>query len=266
MSIVNHFYNGSTRRYIALFGSLFNKISVTRDNNGNEEEQFMVVPIAYGPFQKFLARVTQDPGLNRPQAISLPRMAFEINSMSFDGQRKTNSLNKLRSTSTDTTFMYSPAPYNLEFTLYIMTKHAEDGTKILEQLLPFFKPEYTFSARIIDDLPAIDIPLILNSVSLEDLYEADFETRRSLMWTLSFTMKGWFFGPERSRGVVKFVDVRTHNDVTPEVATSGQVTVQPGLTVAGAPTTDINETIAYDEINIDDDWGVVPLVKDYEDE
>jgi hypothetical protein len=266
MPIVNHFYNGSTRRYIALFGSLFNKISITRNDNTGKEVQFMLVPIAYGPFQKFLARITQDPNLNRPEAMSLPRMSFEINSMSYDGARKTNSLNKLRLSSTDTGFMYSPAPYNLEFTLYIMTKHAEDGTKILEQVIPFFKPEYTFSARIIDDLPAVDIPLILNSISLEDIYDGDFETRRSLMWTLSFTMKGWFFGPERSRNVVKFVDVRTHNDTAPDVTTSGQVTVQPGLTINGTPTTDINETIAYDEINIDDDWGVVPMIKDYENE
>jgi hypothetical protein len=264
MPIVNHFYNGSTRRYIALFGSLFNKISITRDNNAGEELQFMVVPIAYGPYQKFLARITQDPGLNRPQAISLPRMSFEITSMTYDGQRKTNSLNKHRISKSDTGFMYSPAPYNLEFNLYIMTKHGEDGTKILEQILPFFKPEYTFSAKMIDDLPPVDLPLILNSVSVEDIYDGDFETRRSLMWTLSFTMKAYFFGPQRSRNVVKFVDVRTHNDTTADVSSTGQVTVQPGLTTAGQPTADIAETVAYDEINIDDDWGIVPLIKDYE--
>lgn len=266
MSIANHFYNGTTRRYIALFGSLFNKLSITRDDNQGEEIQRMVVPISYGPYQKFLAKVVQDPNLNRPQAISLPRMSFEITSMAYDGTRKTNSLNKLRQTGSDSSFVYSPAPYNLEFNLYIMTKYSEDGTKIMEQILPFFKPEYTFSARILDGLPAIDLPLVLNSVSAEDIYDGDFETRRSLMWTLSFTMKVWFFGPNRERKVIKFVDVRTHQNTESNTLPSGQVIVLPGLTANGEPTTDATETIHFDDITIDDDWGVITIIQEYGDD
>ena len=259
MPLTNHFYNGTTRRYIALFGSLFNKMSITRDDNQGNQIQRMIVPISYGPYQKFLAKVTQDPKLNRPQAVSLPRMSFEILSMNYDGQRKTNSLNKIR-TSDDNSFVYSPAPYNIEFNLYVMTKYAEDGTKVLEQILPFFKPEYTFTAFVLDDLPALDLPLILNSVTAEDIYEGDFETRRSLMWTLSFTMKVWFFGPQRERKVIKFVDIRTYPQM--QVASGENILIQPGLTANGEPTTDINETISFQEIEFDDDWGVITMIED----
>lgn len=261
MPIVNHFYNRTTRRYIALFGSLFNKMSITRENNQGTEIQRMVVPISYGPYQKFLARVTQDPGLDRPQAISLPRMSFEITSMVYDGVRKTNSLNRLHNTD-QSNFYYSPAPYNLEFNLYIMTKYAEDGAKVLEQILPFFKPEYTFSAYIINELEPLDIPLILNSVSVEDIYEGDFETRRSLMWTLSFTMKGWFFGPQRTPKVIKFADIQYYNGLESNLNPLVRTTVQPGLTSDGNPTTDIDQTIPYQEIEVDDDWGVITIIQD----
>jgi hypothetical protein len=260
MAIVNHFYNGTTRRYIALFGSLFNKMSITRDDNNGTQVQRMVVPISYGPFQKFLAKITQDPGLNRPQAVSLPRMSFEIASMSYDGARKTGSRNMI--STSDSSAVFSPAPYNIEFNLYIMTKYAEDGTKILEQIIPFFKPEYTYSAYILDDVPAMDIPLVLNSISTEDLYEADFETRRTLMWTLSFTMKGWYFGPVREKKRIKFVDIRNYTQM--EEGGGSRIMIQPGLTANGTPTDDIQSTIPYQDIEIDDDWGVITIIEDLE--
>jgi hypothetical protein len=145
-----------------------------------------------------------------------------------------------------------------------MTKYAEDGTKIIEQILPFFKPEYTFTAFVLDDLPALDLPLILNSVTAEDLYEADFETRRSLMWTLSFTMKGWFFGPVRDRKRIKFIDVRNYPQM--QIGEGSNILIQPGLTANGEPTTDINETIAFEQIDFGDDWGVITTIEDIDDE
>jgi hypothetical protein len=227
----------------------------------------MVVPISYGPYQKFLARITQDPRLDNKSAITLPRMSFEMLSMSYDGQRKIGSINKLRPSTATTSgtgnLLYAPAPYNIEFNLYIMTKHAEDATKIVEQIIPFFKPEYTVSAKLIDDLPPFDIPIILNGVNIEDIYEADFDTRRSIMWTLSFTMKCFYFGPVRNKKVIKFVDSRIHGSMNSDLNPVSIVTSRPGLTEDGSPTTNINETIPYEEINIDDDWGVITLVEDY---
>ena len=260
MPITNHFYNGTTRRYIALFGSLFNKMSLTRDDLSGNEIQRMVVPISYGPFQKFLAKLIQDPDLSKISAVTLPRMSFEIVSMSYDGSRKTNSRNTI--STNDGASVFSPAPYNIEFSLYIMTKYAEDGTKIIEQIIPFFKPEYTYSAYVIDNAPAMDIPLVLNSVSIEDLYEGDFETRRTMMWTLTFTMKAWYFGPVREKKRIKFMDIRTY----PQMVEGGGnlIKIQPGLTSNNTPTTDINETIPYQQIEIDDDWGVIRIIEDLE--
>jgi hypothetical protein len=271
MSIANHFYNGTTKKYITIFGSIFNKISITREDNEGTEIQRMVVPISYGPYQKFLVRITQDPNLDQKAAITLPRMSFEITSMNYDGSRKINSLNKISSSvesqdSGSRNIQYVPAPYNLEFNLYVMTKYSEDGTKILEQILPFFKPEYTTSVNLIDGIPSIDIPLILNGVNVEDIYEGDFETRRSLMWTLSFTMKGYFFGPTRNKKIIKFVDARSYIGMQTKSVIDSLITVQPGLTANGEPTTDINETIPYEEINFDDDWGVITIIRENENE
>lgn len=269
MAIVNHFYNATTRKYIALFGTIFNKLSIVRSNidTGNEVQR-MIVPISYGPYQKFLARITQDPGLDRKPAIVLPRMAFEITGMQYDGTRKVNSVKKMmindgyeHNASRD--YQYVPAPYNIEFSLYIMTKYAEDGTQIMEQILPFFKPEWTTTVSLIDGLEPLDIPLVLNSVSSEDIYESDFETRRSLLWTLTFTMKGWFFGPNRQKKIIKFIDNRFYTDMPGTAAVPAeQLTVQPGLTANGMPTSILSESVPYEDIAFEYDWGVITIIND----
>jgi hypothetical protein len=266
MAFVNYFYNATTKKYIALFGTTFNKISIVRDDpNTGDSVQRMVVPISYGPYQKFLARVNQDPEINRKTAITLPRMAFEITNMEYDGSRKINSTRRISGQShgdDKKSFQYVGVPYNLNFTLSIMTKYAEDGTQILEQIIPFFKPEWTYTVKLIDNIDPIDIPIILNSVNMDDLYEADFETRRSLLWTLTFTMKAWYFGPQRESSVIKFIDIRTHTKVTSDAEPEMQLTIQPGLTANGQPTTSIDETIDYELINVDDDWGLITIFRD----
>ena len=209
----NHFYNETTRRYVAVFGTMFNDIEISR-KTGNTTTQQMKVPINYAPMQKILARINQDPQLNAP-AITLPRMSFEMTGMTYAPDRKLTSVTKLvKSGGTDAsmTSMFAPAPYDIEFQLNVMTKYNEDGTKIIEQILPFFKPDCTVSVKLIDELGTyFDIPIVLNSVSQEDTYEGDFETRRALIWTLNFTMKGYFFGPVSTKKQITFVDV----DVAP---------------------------------------------------
>jgi len=239
---------------------------ITRDSVSGTELQRMIVPISYGPFQKFLAKITQDPNLDMKQAVSLPRMSFEISSMSYDPQRNIAAVSNMRlSGESEGDFVYVPAPYNLEINLYIMTKYTEDGTKILEQILPFFKPDYTFSAKIIDDLPPLDLPLVLTSISTEDMYEGDFETRRALMWTLSFTLKGWFFGPVREKRIIKFIDNRIYSSLeTGDGYTS--IEIQPGLTAQGEPTENLNETVPFTAIDFGDDWGVITMIEDVEPE
>lgn len=266
MTISNYFYNSTTKKYIALFGTLFNKMMIVRVNDDvNMVEQEMIVPISYGPYQKFLARITQDPDLDRKTAITLPRMSFEITSMAYDSARKLNSSKKIRSYTDATNFQYSPAPYNLEFSLSIMTKFSDDGVQILEQIIPFFKPEFTYTVNLMEGIEPFDVPIILNSVQAEDIYDGNFETRRSLLWNLNFTMKCWYFGPHRNKKIIKFVDSRLYKDMPNNINNpSSIVTVQPGLTSDNKPTSNIENTIPYEFINIDDDWGVIELIYDEE--
>jgi len=204
----NHFYNETTRRYVAVFGTMFNDIEISR-KTGNTTTQRMKVPINYAPMQKILARLDQNLQNNAP-AITLPRMSFEMTGMTYAPDRKLTSITKLVKASAadgSMTSMFAPAPYDIEFQLNVMTKYNEDGTKIIEQILPYFKPDCTVSVKLIDALGTyFDIPIILNSVSQEDTYEGDFESRRALIWTLNFTMKGYFFGPVSTKKQITFVD------------------------------------------------------------
>lgn len=265
MAIVNYFYNETTRKYVALFGTYFNQLTIERRDNSGAEVQSMIVPISYAPWQKILSKVTQDPNLDRKSAITLPRMSFEINGMTFDGTRKISPTMKIRKNLVDDTaggrnFVWAGTPYNLEFSLYIMAKYSEDATKIMEQIIPFFSPDFTSTVRIVDNLDPIDIPLILNGVTSEEIYEGSYEERRSILWTLNFTMKAWYFGPERKKKVIKFVDTRMYSDTEGNPDHEETYTVQPGLTANGEPTTDIEDTIDYANINFDDNWAVITQI------
>lgn len=259
------FYHQTTRRYVAMFGTLFNDIVITRLDNSGNTKQRIKVPIAYGPHQKFLARLEQDPNLNAP-AMLLPRMSFEIVGMLYDGERKLTSSQRnsipLAANNSQYKTALTPAPYNIEFQLSIMTKYTEDGTKILEQIIPYFKPEFTPSVKLLDDLEYyLDVPIILNNVSTEDTYEGSFEERRALIWTLNFTMKAWYFGPTTDKKVIKFATTNLYTDFN-QANSDITVTVQPGLTANGEPTTDANNSVNYTEINADDDWAYIVTIVD----
>jgi hypothetical protein len=260
------FYNETTRRYVAVFGTLFNDIRITRKDNSNTSIQTMTVPVNYGPMQKFLARLEQDPDLTAPQ-ITLPRMAFEITGMSYDCERNLTPMNRYTKAigTNDSSFntRYTPAPYNITFQLNIMTKFQEDGTKIVDQILPYFKPDFTPTVKLLDDMDIyLDIPIVLDNVSMEDTYEGNFEQRRSLIWTLNFTLKGYYFGPAVEKKVIKFAKANFYTSLTANTQEE-YVTVQPGLTANGMPTQDITQTVAYANINFDDDWDYITQIEDY---
>lgn len=265
MAIANYFYNGTTRKYVALFGTLFNQLKIERADNAGTLVQSIIVPLSYAPFQKVLARITQDPNLNQPSAITLPRLSFEITSIAYDGERKVGTTQRLMKNKAGTdssdnkSFVYSPAPYNLDFSLYIMTKYQEDATKLMEQIIPFFQPDYTVGAKLIDDLSPIDIAIVLNSVINEDLYEGDFTERRAILYTLNFTLKGWYFGPERTKKIIKFVDSKFAANTPVNTPLVEKVTVQPGLTANNEPTTVLANTVPYSQIDFDDDWGIITV-------
>lgn len=236
----NRFYHETTRRYVALFGTLFNDIQITRKDNSGQVVQSMKVPIHYAPMEKILARIEQDPGLNSPTAMTLPRMSFEIVNMNFAPERKLTSLTRNTKVSQEDNVKISqfvPAPYDIEFQLNVMTKHTEDGLKIIEQIMPFFKPDFTASVKLVDDMDLyVDVPVIMNNITMSDEYEGDFTTRRVLNWTLSFTIKGYYFGPATNKRVIKFAETQTYDDLPPATNPENQValqeyTVQPGQQV-----------------------------------
>ena len=190
-----YFYHQTSRKMVVAFGSLFNNIEVRRTDSSDAVTEVIKIPLSYGPKDKMLVRISQDPSLNPNVALTVPRMGFELTSMTYDGARKLNTMG--RNVKTGTTGLkkqFNPVPYNWDFSLYVFVKNAEDGTQILEQILPFFTPDFTVTMTLISGMSIkMDVPLVLNSVASEDSYEGDFATRRSIIWTLSFVMKGFLY-------------------------------------------------------------------------
>lgn len=214
------------RKYVIAFGTLFNEIYInTKD--GNHLVKTIMVPLSYAEKDKLMARVLGDPTIENKVAATLPRMSFEMNSLVYDGTRKFSKILRTgRNESGTSTF--NPVPYNFNFSLYIAVKNSEDGTKIVEQILPYFTPEWSVTANLVPGLDAkVDIPIILDSVSKEDSYEGDYKTRRAIIWTLTFTMKGYIFGPIRDRTRIEkaIIDVFDDNKVPAALAATITTTV-----------------------------------------
>ncbi len=190
-----YFYHQTSRKMVVAFGSLFNSIEVRRTDSSDAVTEVIKIPLSYGPKDKMLVRISQDPNLNPKVALTVPRMGFELTAMTYDGVRKLNTMSRnVKKGTTGLKKQFQPVPYNWDFSLYVFVKNAEDGTQILEQILPFFTPEFTVTMNLVSSMSDIrDIPLVLQSVTSEDTYEGDFATRRSIIWTLSFIMKGFLY-------------------------------------------------------------------------
>ena len=190
-----YFYHQTSRKMVVAFGSLFNNIEVRRTDSSNAVVEVVKIPLSYGPKDKMLVRISSDPNLNPKVALTVPRMGFELTAMTYDGARKLNTVGRnVKKGTTGLKKQFQPVPYIWDFSLYIFVKNAEDGTQILEQILPYFTPEFTVTMALVSSMgEKRDIPLVLNSVTSEDTYEGDFATRRSIIWTLSFLMKGFLY-------------------------------------------------------------------------
>ena len=258
------------RKYVILFGTLFDSIYINRKNNAGETVQTLKIPLNYGPKEKFLARLNSDSTLDQSTAITLPRMAFDITTMNYAAERKPNTINRLTKTyaadNNKVSYQYAPVPYDFTFSLYIMVKNADDGTQIIEQILPYFTPEWTATVNLVSGIDGkYDIPIVLNDVSMEDTYEGNFETRRAIIYTLTFTMKGWLFGPTKTSDIIKEinVDIRIPNtNVLPIVANTAignsvVITVTPGLTANGEPTSNAAASVASDSIAANSNYGFI---------
>ena len=259
------FYHGTMRKYVVVFGNMFNGVYVQRLNSSDERVQTLKVPIAYGPKEKFLVRLAQDPNLDQDVAVSLPRMGFEMTGINYAANRKLPSTLKHskvdRNDKTKLTTQHIPVPYDIQFTLSIFVKNADDGTQILEQILPYFQPEWTNNIRLLPEMDLVyDVPCVLNDVNVEDTYEGDFTARRALIWNLNFTMKGFVFGPTSTTGTIRrsiigFGDPGTLTNIE-------QINTQPALTADGKPTSNNALSVPLSDIEADDDYGIASDISD----
>ena len=249
-----YFYNEILRRTIIGFGTLFNGISVKTDN------QEIRVPLAYGPTQKFLARLTQSPDLSKGTAITLPRMSFEFTGLTYDPSRKVTTTQQIvvkdPSDGTETKKQYMPVPYNMQFELALMCKLNDDALQITEQILPYFQPSYNVSVNLVGSInEKRDIPIILENITMQDDYEGDFETRRVLLYTLRFTAKTYMFGPVTSAtdDIVKKVRVSYLSGTdTTNTTRDLTYTVTPRAVKSydGPVVTTLNEDVNLTEVEI----------------
>jgi len=258
----NYFYHEITRKTVIAFGTLFNDIHVRHQDQAGNDISDIKVPVAYGPKQKFLARVTQQADLNKATQITLPRMSFEISNISYDASRKAGITQTFKAAdNTDGNKLkkvFMPVPYNLGFELNILVKLQDDGLQILEQILPFFQPGFTLSIDLVKSIgEKRDVPMILNSISQQDDYEGDFSTRRALIYTLSFTAKTFMFGhiAKTPEGLIRKVQVDYYSDTNTRTAKREQ-----RYTVVPKAKKDYNEDDVIDTADVPliepgDDFG-----------
>ena len=214
----NHFYHSTMRKAVAVFGTIFNNINVIRTKADGTVLNQIKVPLSYGPKQKFLARLDQSSGADASMAMKLPRMAFEITSLELDSTQKLSKRNVItESHASDVTkkkTIKHQVAYNINVSLFVMAKNQDDGLQVVEQILPYFQPEYTISMTPVSGFDyKQDVPIVLTGVTISDDYEGDMITRRALIYQLDFTMKMKFFGPTGNQGVIRGIEVDLNGNV-----------------------------------------------------
>jgi hypothetical protein len=213
----NQYYNGSIKKLVVAFGSLFNNIKVEHQKDGNSVVS--TVPLSYAPKEKFIRRLSEPSSISTNTRIqtTLPRMSFEISSIISDPARRLNKLNIKSKYNTDTLInsqTFSEAPYNIMFSLYSYTRTIDDNLQIMEQILPYFNPEFIVSINMNDVHDKVDIPIIINDVSMNELYEGDFSTRRYITSAYKFTAKAYVYGyiKQDTGSIIKEVDYSIFDD------------------------------------------------------
>ena len=249
------FYHETMRKVVVAFGTIFNNINIVRKNSSGGVVQSMKVPLAYGPKQKFLTRLREDPNLNKKVALTLPRIGFEISGIAYDPSRKLNSIQKFKKTNNSDSgktmsSQFMPVPYNMDFELVVMAKQSDDALQIVEQILPFFQPDYTITLNDNTSMGTTrDVPIILTGVTYSDEYEGSFEDRRVLTYTMSFTAKFYLYGPVTDQKVIKQVQVDQYTDMPVNAPKREQrYTVTPSPVTADADDNfGFNETTSFFE-------------------
>jgi len=218
-----YFYHEIIRKTVIAFGTLFNDVYIRHHDSAGKDIGELKVPISYGPRQKFLARIQQQPELNKATQITLPRMSFEMNSITYDPSRKSGITQTFKAKDGEKIKkVFMPVPYNLGFELNILTKLQDDSLQIVEQILPFFQPGFTLTIDLADQIgEKRDVPMVLDDISFTDDYEGNFETRRALIYTLRFTAKTYMFGPiaDSTDGLIRKVQLDYYTDTNTRTAT-----------------------------------------------
>lgn len=211
----SHFYHRTVRKLVVAFGTLFNNIRLVRyDATNTTEIERINVPLAYANKEKFYKRITEDPNLANPTQTILPRMAFEMGAITYDPLRKTSShISNFYTYPSSTVNQVRLSPYNFDFNLYLYVRNNEDGFQIVEQILPYFTPDYTLTVDFLNNgsLP-LDVPIVFNSINYEQNYEGDPETTRVLTWSLNFEVKGYMIGPTSDIKLIKKVTANVATD------------------------------------------------------
>ena len=218
-----YYYHEIIRKTIIAFGTLFNDIHIRHQDNVGNDISDIKVPLAYGPSQKFLARITQQSELNKPIQITLPRMSFEMTSIAYDATRKTSLVQTFKTCDDGSKVkkVFMPVPYNIGFELNVLSKLNDDSLQIIEQILPYFQPHFNLTIDLVDSIgEKRDIPIVLDAVSFQDDYEGNFDTRRALIHTFKFTAKTYLFGPiaDSSDGLIRKVQIDMYADTNTQTA------------------------------------------------
>ena len=215
--MANTTYNRIVRKLVVGFGNLFNDITLVRYNPDESEAQRFIVPIAYAAKELYVQRLQGDYNLDKKTQMTLPRMSFEMNGLTYDASRKQNTnFKSFAQTTNGVVSQYNPVPYNFDFDLCIYVRNIEDGTQIIEHILPYFTPDYTIKLNLVPEMGVVkEIPVVLNSVTSEVSYEGPRDTDpRMIVWTLNFTVKGYVFGQISTAGLIKTSITNILNDIT----------------------------------------------------
>lgn len=263
----SHFYHGLIRKYVVLFGSLFNDIYIDRVDANGVSQRTIKVPLQYGPKERYLTRYQQNPDLLREVSMVFPRMSFEITGVSYDPDRKLNSIGKIPSITSNGNVLatqYNPVAYNFDITLSIISRNTEDAVRIVEQIVPYFTPQWTETLALIPEMNVnIDVPIVIKNVSTVDTYASNFEDKEWVIWEMTFVLKGQLYGPVRRQSQIKQAIVSTY--IPEGTAASGvgntdfstKTDVKPGLTANGEPTSNASNSIPASQIKATDDYGFI---------
>ena len=226
------YYNRTIRKLVVGFGNLFNDITLVKYKPDLTELERVLIPIAYASKESYVMRLEDDYNLDKKVQLALPRLSFEMTGLSYDSSRKQNTnLKNFASSSAGVKSQYNPVPYNFDFNLYLYVRNIEDGTQVLEHIIPYFTPDYTIKLNMVPEMGIIkEIPVVLNSCTSDITYEGNREKdTRMIIWTLNFTVKGYIFGKSTLTGLITHSITSIYNNITAEDIVEFSINTASGI-------------------------------------